>query len=130
MDSIYTLLMLAVVILIGAGGIYFMRKYKVEEHEKQIIELTLKLVNLMVERLGEEFKYKDRLVVATNYVVQAYYMVEDLSDKSLNQQKALVKSYTIKLCRENDVQVDRELLEIVEEAVDLILDIQETKQIS
>lgn len=129
MDSIYTLLALVIIVLIGAGGIYFMRKYKVEEHEKQIIELTLKLVNLMVERLGEEFKYKDRLVVVTNYVVQAYYMVEDLSDKSLNQQKALVKSYTVKLCRENDINVDMELLELIDEGVSLMLEMNEQEAV-
>jgi uncharacterized protein HemX len=130
MDSIYTLLTLAVVILIGAGGIYFMRKYKIEEHEKEVIELTLQVIDLIVERLDDTFKYKEKLVYATNYAVKAYYLVEDLSDKSLNQQKALVKSYTIKLCRENDVQVDIELLEVIDQAVELILDIHETKQIS
>jgi len=129
MDSIYTLLALVIIVLIGAGGIYFMRKAKIEEHEKQIIELTLKLVNLIVERLGEEFKYKDKLVVVTNYVVQAYYMVEDLSDKSLNQQKALVKSYTVKLCRENDINVDMELLELIDEGVSLMLEMNEQEAV-
>jgi len=130
MDSIYTLLVLAIVILVGVGGVYFMRKYKVEEHEKEVIELTLKVIDIIVERLDDTFKYKDKLVYATNYAVKAYFLVDGLDGKTFNEQKALVKSYTIKLCRENDVQVDTELLELIDEAVVLVIDIQATKQIS
>lgn len=130
MDSIYTLLVLTIVVLVGAGGVYFMRKYKVEEHEKKIIELTLTLIDLIVQRLDVGFEHKDKLLLATNYVAEAYYLADDLEGKTYAEQKALIKSKTIKICRENDILIDTEILEFIDEAVDLLLEVRSTKKIS
>lgn len=105
------------VILLGILGAYAMRKFNIKSSDLDNSDFVLEFTQFMNSQF--EYENKDKVDLVIKYtrlglkIVNEYYKADDMETK-----KSLVKSETIKLCKNNGVEFNQETVEMIDKAID------------
>jgi hypothetical protein len=114
--GIYTLICAALV-GVAIGGVYLKKKFVIKDSE---IDLGKKIIGLLVYIAQKgNFKYKGDVTVIAKYVLEAINFVDEFETaETIDIKKELVSEEALQICKENGVNVDPELIQIIDSIVD------------
>lgn len=106
-----------VIIAIMIGGVYLKKKFNIKNSEIVLGEKIIGLLVYIVEK--GNFKYSGDVTVVAKYVIQAVDFINSSETYTdIAQKKQAIEDEALRICKDNNINVDPELVGLVSDITD------------
>lgn len=120
MDAIMILIFLGIMAAVGLI-IFFAKKYNVQSKDLDGVLMIMTLADYITKQY-KDFPYSKGILTIIDYVLEAVEIVKETEDEEdILVLKQYIIDESIKICMDNNIEVDDNLQDIVNEIIDFIL---------